>query len=246
MSTKLFRMFILSLVTVFALALFGCTEETVEGEVVEGVEGAVEGEGAEGEGAVEGEGAEGEGAEGEGAVEGEGEGAEGEGAEGEAEAAASFETPEAVFEALKTAMDAEDLAGVIKCYDPNGKRDMAAGMVVAVTMAVKAKKNKDKKETVDELLAKYEVPDMKKLKGNKKKKMKAVGEAITDVDGFLVDAMKFLETTTDKKPPNPYAEAELVKVKIKGEKATAKYKGAKGKPKPIKFIKVEESWFLAI
>ena len=43
-----------------------------------------------------------------------------------------------------------------------------------------------------------------------------------------------------------HAEAELIKLKVKGDKASAKVKGAKGKPKPIKFIKVEDSWYLAI
>jgi hypothetical protein len=245
MATKVIHMFVLS-VTVFALALAGCSEEPAEPVEVPTEEGAVEGEAAAEEGAAEGEAAAEEGAaEGEAAAEGEG--AEGEG-EGEAAAAepASYDSPEAVFAGAKAAMESKDLAAMVQCYDPNGRRDMAAGMVVAAQLVLKSKKHKDKKPVVDELLAKYEVPDMKKLKGNKKKKMKALGEAISDVDGFLVDIMEFLETTQDKKPANPYADAELVKVKVKGDKATGRYKGAKGKPKPIKFIKVEDSWYLAI
>ena len=59
-----------------------------------------------------------------------------------------------MFAALKTATEGEDIEAMIKCYAPESRRTMAAGMVVAINTAVK-KKHKDKKADADALMEKY-------------------------------------------------------------------------------------------
>ncbi len=183
---------------------------------------------------------------------------------------AKHDSPQAVYDAAKVAVQAKDFQKFCGCLTPESQDLMAGGMVMAGVMmkgmAVgmgamggdEAKAKAEKKfAPVDEVLAKHGVSseELEKegenmdVQADPKVAMKKFSERIKDKPAFIGDMMKAMESLReDGQGGGPADEftANLTDVKIEGDTAsgTTAKPDAPDEKSPIHFKKVDGGWFI--
>ncbi len=184
-------------------------------------------------------------------------------------------SPQAAFDAMKTAGEKKDWKGLSECLTPDSRDAMAGSMVIAGSMmkamsafaamapAEDAEKMKTALKNIDEILKKHGIDEeamekmQKKTEGKKPDDpkevlalLKEIAAPIKDKPAFIGDMMKALdEMSDDDSSGMSFDNATLKDVKVDGDTATAtivKKTDDGEESDPIAFRKVDGGWLVEI
>jgi hypothetical protein len=173
-----------------------------------------------------------------------------------------YKTPQAVFEAAKTAAKKKDMRTFVGCLTPDSQK-LFTGQLVLAGVLTKAfagldpsGKLKEVVKPIDDLMAKHGLTEeaLKKFKPSKDPKetgkaMRAMADLIKDRTGFCVEIAALFEKSMPKKGKAAFENEELKDVKIDGDKAKGvlvSKDGEKERKVPIDFAKIGGGWKLVM
>lgn len=191
------------------------------------------------------------------------------GKEAKASSSAKYETPEAVFEAAKKAMESENYENLVSCFTPESQDYMVFGLTMAGTMAkafaglgesfgaepdADAKAELDAKfAQLDQVMEKYGLTEEKlESQGldamqDPKAATQKIAALIDDKPAFVGEMFKALEAASDGEAQGPQQMfmAKLSEVKIEGDSASAMATVPDSpRARPLYFAKVDGGWLL--
>jgi hypothetical protein len=171
--------------------------------------------------------------------------------------AATHSTPQAVFDAAKTAAEKEDWKSFSQCLTPESRDATAAAVMLAGVMiqgfsSLGDEKDKAAGKEIESVLKKHgvdpktmEEPPAAAASKDPKEEMKKVIAPIKDRDAFIGDmisAMNKVSKSKGKGGPMP-KDATLKDVKIDGDTATGTITAKDSdKSEEVKFKKIGGSW----
>ena len=165
-----------------------------------------------------------------------------------------YTSPEAVFEAAKSAMADEDMEGFMNCLTPESQ-DLFSGILVMLGSMMKglaslAEDDAETKEAIvkmDKVLDKHGLTEefMKKMEesdeSDPEKAIKLVVEPIKDKAAFVADMFEAFKGLDDEGgSPADQFKGTLKDIKIDGDSASAVLEDG-GETEPIQFKKVKGS-----
>jgi hypothetical protein len=174
-----------------------------------------------------------------------------------------FESPEATFQTAKEAIEGYDCQGFCRCLTAQARDEMAAGLVIAGSLAQLAadlpgpgtEKVKDRAKRIKAVLEKYglctqTMPrlgfDLTASKEQQRQEMLKLVEPIADRNAFIADFLRvILETADDPDLKFIEPDARLVDLKTGEDTATATFAQThQGKQTtgPIAFERVDDQW----
>ena len=181
------------------------------------------------------------------------------------------ESPQAVFDAAKEAMNAKQFDQFVGCLTPESQDVMIFGLAMGAQMAkafsqmggalgqelggADAKAEIDKKfAPLDQVLEKYELNEnmMSELGGDEPMDpmaaVKKVSDKIGDKPAFIQELMAALESIGDEASQGPQAmfQTELSDIKIEGDTASATATNPQNPEEsgPVHFRQVDGGWLL--
>jgi hypothetical protein len=174
-----------------------------------------------------------------------------------------FESPEATFQTAKSAIERNDCQGFCRCLTTRARDEMAAGLVIAGSLAQLAaelpgqgaEKARDRAKSVKAVLEKHGLNEqttpkislnLMASKEEQEREMLKLVELIADRNAFIADFLCVIVETADD-PDMKFIEpdARLVDLKTGNDTATATFaqtRQGQQKTSPIAFEKVDEGW----
>ena len=168
------------------------------------------------------------------------------------------ESPEAVFEAAKSALADEDMEGFMNCLTPESQ-DLFSGMLVMLGTMMKgfaalAGDDPDALQSVSKIEKVLETHGLSEDvmgmmesadESDPAAAMQKLVEPIKDKAAFVGDMFEIFNEMDDSKRPSPgdQFKGALKDIKIDGDSASAVLEDG-GKSEPVQFRKVEGSWLI--
>jgi len=174
-----------------------------------------------------------------------------------------YETPEATFQTAKSAVERNDCQGFCRCLTARARDEMAAGLVIAGSLAqlaadlpgAGAGKVRDRAQRIKAVLEKHGLAaqtmpkmslDLTASKERQKREILKLVEPIADRNAFIADFFRAIVETADD-PDMKFIEpdARLVDLKTGSDTATAtlaETRQGREKTSPIAFEKVDGQW----
>ena len=153
-------------------------------------------------------------------------------------------SPEEVVKALQAASDTEDFAKLVSLIHPEDRPEMAAGMMMAGSMAAAFSDDAEAAgKELEAVLSKHGLEDKADgpppgAEGDMKAAAKAAFEGV-DLVAFIPDMFTFMGKYMDGKKKGPLAGGEMTDLEVEGDTATAKAGDEK-----VRFGKVGDRWFI--
>jgi len=174
-----------------------------------------------------------------------------------------YETPEATFQTAKSAVERNDCQGFCRCLTTRARDEMAAGLVIAGSLAQLAAnlpgagtgKVRERAKSIKAVLEKHGLTaqttpkmslDLIASKEQQKREILKLVEPIADRSAFIADFLRVIVETADD-PEMKFIEpdARLLGLKTESDTATATFaetRQGREKTGPIAFEKVDGQW----